>query len=370
MKATDFDFHLPESLIAKRPATPRDSCRLLVLQRDGSIEHRRFFHLPYYLHKGDLLLLNDTKVFPARLTGEKKTGGKMELLLVREAGPDVWEVLTRERYTGEIQVAGGFSGEMFEGKSLRLHSPAGHASNFREVLWNLGSMPLPPYIRRDPEERDREWYQTVYASREGSIAAPTAGLHFSRELLSTLEEKGVLVRSLTLHIGTGTFRPIRVENPNEHHMDAESFEIDHDLPETIREVKASGRRVVSVGTTTTRAIEGFVSGRYEGCDKSTSESKQMHPTPNSRPGESPEATELRTPNSQNGSFRGKTDVFIYPGFPFKVIDSLITNFHLPGSTPLMLTSAFSGAGNLLNAYRSAVSMEYRFFSYGDAMLIL
>lgn len=368
MKATDFDFHLPESLIAKRPATPRDSCRLLVLHRDGSLEHRRFFHLPEYLRKGDLLLLNDTKVFPARLTGRKQTGGRIEVLLVRETGPDIWEVLTRERYTGEIQIAEELSGEMFQGKSLKFHSGTKHVRNFRKVLWTLGSMPLPPYIKRKPEEMDKEWYQTVYASREGSIAAPTAGLHFTGELLSALEEKGVLVRSLTLHVGTGTFKPIRVENPEEHRMDAEFFEIGSDLLETIREVKESGRRLVSVGTTTTRAIEGFLSGRFEDCNElsselgvESSERKQMHPTPNS---------ELRTLNSRNGSFRGKTDIFIYPGYQFRVVDSLITNFHLPGSTPLMLTSAFSGVRNLPNAYRSAVSMEYRFFSYGDAMLIL
>ena len=372
MKVTDFDFPLPESLIAKRPATPRDSCRLLVLHRDGSLEHRRFFHLPEYLQRGDLLLLNDTKVFPARLTGKKQTGGRIEVLLVRETGPDTWEVLTRERYTGKIRITEELSGEMFEGRSLKFHSATERARNFRKVLWDLGSMPLPPYIRREPEERDKEWYQTVYASREGSIAAPTAGLHFTGELLSAIEEKGVLVRSLTLHVGTGTFTPMRVENPEEHRMDAEFFEIGGALLETIRDVKGSGGRVVSVGTTTTRAVEGFLSGRHEDCNElrskegvESSKKEQMHPIPN------PDSAQAdRTLNSHNGSFIGKTDIFIYPGYQFKAVDSLLTNFHLPRSTPLMLTSAFSGMENLLDAYRSAVSMEYRFFSYGDAMLIL
>lgn len=368
MKTTDFDFQLPESLIAKRPATPRDNCRLLVLRRDGSLEHRRFFHLPEYLAKGDLLLLNNTKVFPAKLTGKKQTGGRLEMLLVRETEPGVWEVLTREKYTGKIQLSEEFSGEMFEGKSLKFHTGAKNILDFRKALWNLGSMPLPPYIKRKPQEMDKEWYQTVYASREGSIAAPTAGLHFTRELLSALEEKGVIVRFLTLHVGIGTFKPIRVENPEEHSMDAELFEIDGDLLKTISKVKEYGGRLVSVGTTTTRAIEGFFSGRFKDCNElsselgvESSERKQMHPAPNSK---------LRTLNCCNGSFRGKTDIFIYPGYQFCAVDSLITNFHLPGSTPLMLTAAFSGIKNLLDAYLCAVSMEYRFFSYGDAMLIL
>jgi len=403
MKVTDFDFHLPESLIAKRPATPRDNCRLLVLRRDGSLEHRRFFHLPEYLSKGDLLLLNNTKVFPAILTGKKQTGGRIEMLLIRETEPDVWEVLTRERYTGKIQLSEELSGEMYHGKTIRFKmNPPGchperdsgskemlkqvqhdtglerHSGNkltrcsshqsLMEMFWKVGLMPLPPYIKRKPQEMDKEWYQTVYASREGSIAAPTAGLHFTRELLSALEEKGVLVRFLTLHVGIGTFKPIRVEDPEEHSMDAELFEIDGDLLRTISEVKGYGGKLVSVGTTTTRAIEGFFSGRFKDCNElsselgvESSERKQMHPAPNSK---------LRTLNCRNGSFRGKTDIFIYPGYQFCAVDSLITNFHLPGSTPLMLTAALSGMRNLLDAYRCAVSMEYRFFSYGDAMLIL
>jgi S-adenosylmethionine:tRNA ribosyltransferase-isomerase len=349
MKATDFDFALPESFIAKKPVTPRDSCRLLVLHRDGSTEHRNFYHLPGYLQKGDLLLLNETKVLPARLTAGKPTGGKIELLLVRETGTNEWEVLSRRKYTGEIRLSEDVSGELYQGRLLKVRFRTGNGRVLRDRLAELGSMPLPPYIRRKPVEDDREWYQTVYASREGSIAAPTAGLHFTHELLSALEKAGVLIRFLTLHVGTGTFKPVRVENLEEHRMDGESFEIRRDLLETIREVKASGGRVVAVGTTTTRALEGFFSGTYD----------QM----TGRNGNG-------TVSPRSATIQGTTDIFIRPGYQFRAVDSLITNFHLPGSTPLMLTSAFSGVKPLMDAYRLAVSMEYRFFSYGDAMLIL
>ena len=337
MKATDFDFHLPGSLIADRPAMPRDGCRLLVLHRDSSMEHRSFSDLPEYLNAGDLLLLNDTKVFPARLTCAKQSGGKLEILFAKENEPDVWEVLTRERYTGKVFLAGRLLGEMSEGGSLKI----GPGTDFRKTLWNDGLMPLPPYIRRKPDGTDRESYQTVYAEKEGSIAAPTAGLHFTDTLLGKLREKGVIVRFLTLHVGTGTFRPIRVEELEDHTMDEECFELTMELPDVIGRVKGSGRRLIAVGTTTTRAVEGFFSGRYR----------------NGGP-------------SGSGPIRGRTDIFIYPGYRFRTVDSLITNFHLPGSTPLMLTAALSGREKLLRAYGRAVSMEYRFFSYGDAMLIL
>lgn len=337
MKATDFDFHLPEYLIARRPAVPRDSCRLLVLHRDGSMEHRRFSDLPEYLAEGDLLLLNDTKVFPARLMGTKQTGGKLEILLVEETEPDVWEVLARERYSGKVFISGRLLGEMFQGRSLSLERGA----DFRKTLWEVGLMPLPPYIRRKPEEADKEWYQTVYAEREGSIAAPTAGLHFTDALLGEIGKKGVLMRFLTLHVGTGTFRPIKADKLEEHTMDEECFEFDKDLLQTVERTKESGKRLIAVGTTTSRAIEGFFGGKYRD-----------------------------DPPGRNGSIKGRTDIFIYPGHRFRAVDSLITNFHLPGSTPLMLTSALYGTGRLLEAYGRAVSMEYRFFSYGDAMLIL
>jgi S-adenosylmethionine:tRNA ribosyltransferase-isomerase len=337
MKVTDFDFHLPGRLIADRPAVPRDSCRLLVLHRYGTVEHRRFSDLPEYLEEGDLLLLNNTKVFPARLTVTKQTGGKLEILFAKEREPDIWEVLSREKYTGRVFLSGRLLGEMSEGKAFRI----GPASDFRKTLWKDGLMPLPPYIKRKPDEADRESYQTVYAEREGSIAAPTAGLHFTDTLLGKLEEMGVLVRFLTLHVGTGTFKPVRAENLEEHAMDEECFELDRDLLNMIGRVRKSGKRLIAVGTTTTRAVEGFFSGRYNDCG----------PT-------------------GNGSITGRTDIFIYPGYRFRAVDSLITNFHLPGSTPLMLTTALSGRKELLEAYGKAVSMEYRFFSYGDAMLVL
>ncbi len=337
MKVSDFDFDLPPGLIADRPSMPRDSCRLLVLHRDDHIEHRTFSDLPEYLDDGDVLLVNNTKVFPARLTAAKRTGGKLDILFVREEEPGVWEVLTRERYTGQVFLAGMPLGEMFEGKHLTIRQD----NDLRITLWKEGLMPLPPYIRRRPDEADRESYQTVYAEREGSIAAPTAGLHFTDALIEKLREKGVIVCFLTLHVGTGTFKPIRVADLEEHVMDEESFELDSVLPGRITRAKESGRRLVAVGTTTTRAIEGFLSGRY-------------------RDG---------APSS-DGAVRGSTDIFIYPGYRFRVVDSLITNFHLPGSTPLMLTSALAGRKRLLSAYDRAISLKYRFFSYGDAMLIL
>ena len=352
MKVTDLDFALPESLIALRPVLPRDSCRLLVLHRDGSVEHTRFSHLPAFLHEGDLLLLNDTKVFPARLTGTKKTGGRIELLLVREREPGLWEVLTREKYSGSVFISEELSGELLEGRSLRMFvHPTGivhqgeETSDFMNAMWRTGSMPLPPYIKRKPDEMDKEWYQTVYAEHVGSIAAPTAGLHFTDRLIAGLEEKGVLIRFLTLHVGTGTFKPIRAKNVEEHSMDTEYFEMDKSLMDTIDKVKGSGRRVIAVGTTTTRAIEGLASNRWKPAGENGN-------------------------SSRNGYIQGLSDIFIYPGYSFKVVDSLITNFHLPRSTPLLLTSALCGVKNLMNAYQSALSIGYRFFSYGDAMLVL
>lgn len=358
MKATDFDFPLPEELIALKPASPRDTCRLMLLQRDGNIEHKRFSDLPDYLEKGDMLLLNNTRVFPARVICKKKTGGKIEVLLVREIEPDTWEILSRERYTGKVSISDELSGEIFEGKLIRLELIAQDtmsARNVMQAVWSAGYMPLPPYIKRRPGESDREWYQTVYAERTGSIAAPTAGLHFTGELLEGIEKRGVIIRTLTLHVGTGTFKPIKAGIFADHTMDAEHFEMDTALIEAIKEVKSSGRRVISVGTTTTRAIEGFVSGHWKG----NSSGKSNFPLP-----------PFTKVGYKNGSIKGSTDIFIYPGYEFKAVDSLITNFHLPKSTPLLLTSALCGKKRLMDAYRTAVSLEYSFFSYGDAMLIL
>ncbi|HET6514417.1 MAG TPA: tRNA preQ1(34) S-adenosylmethionine ribosyltransferase-isomerase QueA [Thermodesulfovibrionales bacterium] len=344
MKVTDFDFDLPDSLIALQPSSTRDGCRLLILRRDdGSIEHRRFSDLPEFVSAGDLLLLNSTKVFPARMRGTKRTGGKLDILLVRELEPGLWEVLSKGRYSGMLRLSHELSGEVVDGKIMRFEMSGDPL--FR-AIWNAGQMPLPPYIKRNPTEEDREWYQTVYADEVGSIAAPTAGLHFTGELIASLEEKGVEVRFLTLHVGTGTFKPVKAETVRQHVMEAEYVEFDRSLIDTITGVKRSGKRVIAVGTTTTRAIEGYCSGVFTRADSDSREEEWRQ------------------------RVCGYTDIFIYPGYEFKVVDALITNFHLPRSTPLMLTSAFSSLEKIMDSYCSAVSVGYRFFSYGDAMLIL
>ena len=346
MKAADFDFHLPEGLIAKKPSDKRDLSRLLVLHKNGKIEHRIFGNLPDYFNGGDLLLLNNTKVFPARLTGTKPTGGRFEFLLVKKIGVDKWEILSKGKYRGGISIAEGFSADI-ENETARFS----YSGDFMENVWRCGDMPLPPYIKRKPVPVDREWYQTVYAEKEGSIAAPTAGMHFTGELIGKIKDKGVSVRCLTLHVGIGTFKPIKAENLSEHSMDAEYFEIGKEIIEEIKKTKAYGKRVLSVGTTTTRAIEGYFSCKYSPIHRFSSASGGHADLPIQQ-------------------ICGYTNIFIYPGYVFRVVDSLITNFHLPRSTPLMLAAAFCGAEKLSGAYSIAVSQKYRFFSYGDAMLIL
>ena len=335
MKTADYDFHLPEELIAARPLEKRDSSRLLVLHRDRRIEHRRFFELPLFLNAGDMLLLNNTKVFPARLEGSKPSGGKLDLLLVSEVSPGLWNILTRGKYTGQLRISDNISAHISDGKTAFFENH----EELKDLLWKEGEMPLPPYIRRRPDKEDKERYQTVYAEAEGSIAAPTAGLHFTKSLLEKITSASVLVRTLTLHVGTGTFRPVKSDLLENHAMEKEFFEIGPDLIAEMEEVKKRGKRIIAVGTTTTRAIEGYLSGRCSIL-------------------------------SSNGTIRGCTDIFIHEGHRVKAVDSLITNFHLPRSTPLMLTSVFSGREKLLQTYETAISMRYRFFSYGDAMLVL
>lgn len=335
MKTADYNFHLPEELIAARPLEKRDSSRLLVIHRDGKIEHRQFFELPLFLNADDMLLLNNTKVFPARLEGSKPSGGKLDLLLVREVSPGLWNILTRGKYTGQLRISVNISAQISNGKTAFFENHEG----LKNLLWKEGEMPLPPYIRRRPDKEDKERYQTVYAEAEGSIAAPTAGLHFTKSLLEKITSASVLVRTLTLHVGTGTFRPVKADLLENHAMEKEFFEIGPDLIAEMEEVKKKGKRIIAVGTTTTRAIEGYLSGR---CNIFSS----------------------------NGTIRGCTDIFIHEGHRVKAVDSLITNFHLPRSTPLMLTSVFSGREKLLQTYETAISMRYRFFSYGDAMLVL
>ena len=335
MKTADYDFPLPEKAIAYNPAGKRDDSRLLVLHRDGLIEHKRFHDLPFFLNRGDLLLINNSKVFPARLTGQKPDGEQFEILFVSEISKGLWKIMTRGRYTGSVTTAGGIVVSIAGGKTAAFPE----AIDVRKLLWESGSMPLPPYIKRPADDTDRERYQTVYAKVEGSVAAPTAGLHFTDELLAAISSKGVLVRSLTLHVGIGTFRPVKAPALEDHRMDEELFEMNASLISEIEQTKNSGHRVIAVGTTATRTIEGYLSNRA-------------------------------TVSPSNGTIKGSTDIFIYEGYSFRAIDALITNFHLPNSTPLMLAAALAGRENLMNAYRAALADGYRFFSYGDAMLVL
>lgn len=346
MKTADFDFFLPKNLISDRPSEKRDCSRLCVVRKDGKIEHKRFFDLPNYLDEGDLLLLNNTKVFPARIIADKPDGSKLDILFVKEVnGNGEWEVIYKGDFRGVLSVADKYIAEVSierkeEKRIKKIKFLNLGQKKVVDILWQYGLMPLPPYINRMPDEEDRARYQTVYAEREGSIAAPTAGLHFTTDLFDKLTKKGILIEKITLHVGIGTFKPIRSENLEEHKMDSEYFEIRKGVLEKIRETKEAKKRVIAVGTTVTRAIEGFFSNSYKDVE------------------------------SLDGVVKGYTDIFIYPGYKFRCVDALITNFHLPKSTPLMLVSAFLGFENLLKAYNEAIDRGYRFFSYGDAMLVL
>ncbi len=335
MKTADFDFSLPERFIAEKPVEERDSSRLLVLSRSGRMQHRIFSDLPDYLNAGDMLVMNNSRVLPARLTGHKTTGGKIEILLTEKISATSWRILAKDNYSGQLTIADRFIVQMKGDMTVTFENE----HEMSRILRQHGQMPLPPYIKRKADETDRERYQTVYAERDGSIAAPTAGLHFTQDLLSTLRDRSVLIRMVTLHVGAGTFKPIKAEHIHEHAMDAEHFEIEGSLLREIEETKLRGNRVVTVGTTTTRTLEGYLSGKSR-------------------------------VESLNGTIKGSTDIFIHEGYRFRAADALITNFHLPRSTPLMLAAAFSGRENLLKAYEEAISMGYRFFSYGDAMLVL
>ncbi|TCK03971.1 tRNA preQ1(34) S-adenosylmethionine ribosyltransferase-isomerase QueA [Phorcysia thermohydrogeniphila] len=343
MKVSDFDYELPKELIAKFPVEPRDSARLMVLHRDsGKLEHRIFRDIVEYLKEGDVLVLNDTKVIPARLFGRLETGGKVELLLVRQPLPNLWEVMAKparklkegKRIIFDEELEGIVKGYAGEGRRLVEFKVKGN-KDFMEKLEKVGHIPLPPYIEREERPEDREKYQTVFAQKPGAVAAPTAGLHFTEELLEKLRDKGVIIKTVTLHVGPGTFKPVKVENVEEHQMDYETYNVPEETAKEVNRAKDEGRRVIAVGTTVVRTLESAAdeSGRVK-------------------------------------SGEGSTNLFIYPGYRFKVIDALITNFHLPRSTLLMLVSAFAGRERILNAYREAVKEGYRFYSYGDAMLIL
>jgi len=358
MKTADFDYFLPEALIALKPLKERTSSRLLVLHRDGTLEHKNFFDLPSYLDQGDILLINNTKVFPARLTCAKKDGKIMDILLMRENADSTWDVLSQGKFTGTLKISDELEVELQNGTSARFRC----SGDIKDLIGKYGNMPLPPYIRRAPEESDKQTYQTVYAMKEGSIAAPTAGLHFTDVLLSSIASKGVKIRELTLHVGVGTFRPIRTLMLEDHFMDMEHFEIEKAIITEIQEAKASGKRIVAVGTTSTRSLEGYFSGRYNNGSKSPSP-PFSHAWP---PLEKVGTGGMKVPQSVTGT----TDIFIYPGYTFMAIDSLVTNFHLPRSTPLMLVCALAGRENILTAYNEAIANRYRFLSYGDAMLIV
>jgi S-adenosylmethionine:tRNA ribosyltransferase-isomerase len=350
MHINDFDYELPEELIAQKPQKDRDKCRLMVLRRsDNSIEHRHFFDILEYLKEGDCLLLNDSKVIPARLYGIKEgTGARVEFLLIKRIEGDTWETMVRPGKRLKPGDSVLFSDE--EGKKLRAEILDYGEDGTRivkmeydgilmERLEEIGSMPLPPYISRPSNDEDKDDYQTVYCHEEGSVAAPTAGLHFTTELLEKAREKGVKIAFVTLHVGIGTFRPVKCETIENHHMHFEEYSVSEETAEIVNQTILSGGRVISVGTTSTRTAESAAcfdekSGKYL---------------------------------LKAGS--GSTDIFIYPGYEFKIIESLITNFHLPKSTLMMLVSALYDREHILKAYDEAVREEYRFFSYGDAMFI-
>ncbi len=340
MKVTDFDYDLPEELIAQDPLEKRSNSRLMVLDKNtGEISHQHFYDIKNYLKTGDCLVINNTRVIPARLYGARVgSGGKVEILLLKRKSDNVWECLVKpgkkarpgmEISFGDGLLLGKITDIVDEGNRLIEFSYEGI---FEEILDKLGEMPLPPYITHRLEDRDR--YQTVYAKYDGSAAAPTAGLHFTPELLSEIKDMGVKVAEVTLHVGLGTFRPVKEEEVLDHHMHSEYYEITQEACDIINETKAHGGRVISVGTTSTRTLESAAV-----------------------------AGQPLVPKS------GWTEIFIYPGYEFKVIDGLITNFHLPQSTLIMLVSALAGREHVLHAYEVAVKERYRFFSFGDAMLI-
>lgn len=349
MRIDEFDYELPERLIAQKPADRRENSRLMVLNRnDGTIQHRHFYDILEYLNPGDCLVMNNSKVLPARLLGVKEqTGVKVEFLLSKRQEGDLWETMVRpgrRLHPGDVVI---FSENPRLSAQILSYGQGGtrivrfdyerdkeNPARFMELLEQFGRIPLPPYIERESDEEDRERYQTVYCKEEGSVAAPTAGLHFTREILNQAKDKGVKLAYVTLHVGIGTFRPVKCQQVEDHKMHFEEYFIEEETAQIINQTKASGGRIISVGTTSTRTLESAA----------TSEGILL-------PG------------------HGNTGIFIYPGYQFKLIDCLITNFHLPKSTLMMLVSALYEREKILEAYREAVQLEYRFFSYGDAMFI-
>lgn len=340
MKTSDFAYELPEELIAQDPLLDRSSSRLMLLdKKTGDIRHEVFHDITQYLRAGDCLVINNTKVIPARLIGEKEdTGGKVEVLLLKRKQDQVWETLVKPGKKARPGMRLSFGGGLLKAEVLEVVEEGNrlirfeYQGIFEEILDELGQMPLPPYITHTLQDKNR--YQTVYAKYEGSAAAPTAGLHFTEELLSDIEKMGVKIARVTLHVGLGTFRPVKVDDVEKHHMHTEFYQVSPEAAHIINHTKQAGGRVICVGTTSCRTIES-----------ATGDDGVV------RPGE------------------GDTSIFIYPGYRFKALDCLITNFHLPESTLLMLVSALAGKENVMNAYQCAVEEKYRFFSFGDAMFI-
>lgn len=339
MKVTDFDYNLPEELIAQVPIKNRDESRLMVLDKEnGSIEHKQFKDIIEYLNPGDCLVRNNTKVIPARLYGKKETGANVEFVLLKNFEGDIWEAMVRPGNKLHEGAKVIFGDGLLRAEILSTLEDGTRKVKFyydgifNEILDKIGLMPLPPYIHESLSDNDR--YQTVYAKYEGSAAAPTAGLHFTPELLKRIEEKGIKIANVTLHVGIGTFRPVKEENVEEHHMHTEHYYIKEEDAEKINSAKSSGHKVIAVGTTSCRTLETIAdeNGFVKACE-------------------------------------GDTGIYIYPGYKFKCLDGLITNFHLPQSTLLMLVSALAGREHILNAYNEAVKEKYRFFSFGDAMFI-
>ncbi len=340
MKVSDFDFYLPDELIAQEPISPRDHSRLLVVnRRSKQLFHKHFYEIVDFFNPGDLLVLNQTKVLPARLIGTKTTGAKVELVLLKRIKTDTWECLVKpgKKLKPGAKIYFG-EGEQLTAEIIDYTDSGGriviftYEGVFEEVLDRLGQMPLPPYIHKELKEKNR--YQTVYAKEQGSAAAPTAGLHFTKSLLNKLTNKGVNITFITLHVGLGTFRPVKTENVQDHKMHSEYFSINEKSAQIINDTKVKGKKIIAVGTTTVRTLESVADSR--GMIKSQ---------------------------------KGWTDIFIYPGYKFKVVDSIITNFHLPKSSLIMLVSAFAGTELIKRAYQIAVDEKYRFFSFGDAMFL-
>lgn len=340
MDISIFDFELPESLIAQSPSEKRDNSRLLLVNKDTQkIEHKHFFDIVQYLKKGDVLVRNNTKVIPARLIGEKEeTKAHVELLLLRELNKDIWECLVGNAKTVKQGTIVSFGNGVLKAECLEVKEEGLRVFKmiyqgiFYEILDQLGKMPLPPYIKKQCGDNSR--YQTVYAKIEGSAAAPTAGFHFTEDLFEKLKNKGVTIVDVTLHIGLGTFRPVKVNNILDHHMHSEYYMMSKESAEELNKAKKEGRRIIAIGTTSTRVLETIMQkyGEFKECS-------------------------------------GDSNIFIYPGYEFKAIDGLITNFHLPKSTLIMLVSAFAGREFIMNVYQEAIKEKYRFFSFGDAMFI-